>query len=81
MDLDSKYMWAISNVDIDAARNLELIGIKKHWRLTGQIEKKVNGLHKDWILAFAAFVKHSWKTHNNEEVIENMKIRWDINPG
>ena len=47
IDLDGKYMWAISNVDIDAARDLGLTGIKKHWRLAGQIEKEVNGLHRD----------------------------------
>ena len=81
MDLDGKYMWVISNVDIDAARDLGLTGIKKHWRLAGQIEKEVNGLHRDWIPALAAFVKHSRKTHDNEEVTENMKIRRDIDPG
>ena len=81
MDLDGKYIWAMSNVDIDAARDLEQTGIRKHWRLAGQIEKKVDGLHKDWIPALAAFVKHSRKTNNNEEVTENMKIRWDIDFG
>ena len=30
MDFDGKYMWAISNVDIDATRDLGLTGIKKH---------------------------------------------------
>ena len=30
MDLDGKYMWAMSNVDIDTARDLGLTGIKKH---------------------------------------------------
>ena len=81
MDLDGKYMWAMSNVDIDAARDLGLTGIKKHWRLAGQIEKEVDGLYKDWIPALAAFVKHSQKTNDNEEVTENMKIRRDIDPG
>ena len=47
MNLDNKYMRAINNVDIDAAKNLGLTSIKKHWTPTGQIEKKVNGLHKD----------------------------------
>ena len=81
MDLDGKYMWAISNVDIDAARDLGLTGIKKHWRLAGQIEKEVNGLYRDCIPALVAFVKHFRKTHDNEEVTENMKIRRDIDPG
>ena len=30
MNFDGKYMWAISNIDIDAIRDLGLIGIKKH---------------------------------------------------
>ena len=81
MDLDSQYIWAISNIDIDAARDLGLTGIKKHWRLAGQIEKEVNRLHRDWIPALAAFVKHSRKTHDNEKVIENIKIKRDINSG
>ena len=37
IDIYSKYMWVISNVDIDAAKNLRLTNIKKHWKLTGQI--------------------------------------------
>ena len=30
IDLDGKYMWAMSNVDIDTARDLGLTGIKKY---------------------------------------------------
>ena len=75
MDLDGKYMWAMSNIDIDTARDLGLTGIKKHWRFTSQIEKDVDGLHKDWILTLVAFVKHFWKTNDNKEVTENIKIR------
>ena len=30
INLDGKYMWVISNVKIDAARDLGLIGIKKY---------------------------------------------------
>ena len=41
----------------------------------------MNGLYKDWIAVLATFVKHSRKTHNNEKVTENMKIRRDIDPG
>ena len=40
-------MWTISNVDIDATRDLGLTSIKKYWKLIGQIKKEVNGLHKD----------------------------------
>ena len=70
----------MSNVNIDAPSNLGLTGIKKHWRLAGQIGKEIDGLHRDWIPAHAIFVKHSRKTNDNEEVTENMKIRWDIDP-
>ena len=81
MDLDGKYMWTMSNIDIDAAKDLGLTDIKKHLRLAGQIEKKVDRLHRDWIPALAAFMKHFRKTNDNEEVTENMKIRRDIDPG
>ena len=81
IDLDGKYMWAMSNIDINVARDLGLTGIKKHWRLANQIEKEVDRLHKDWILALATFVKHSRKTNNNKEVTEKMKIRRDIDLG
>ena len=47
INLDSKYMWAIKNVDINAAKDLRLTGIKKHWRLAVQIEKEINEIHKD----------------------------------
>ena len=30
MDYDGMYIWAISNVDIDATRDLQLTGINKH---------------------------------------------------
>ena len=49
----------MSNIDIDTATNLRLTGIKKHWRLAGQIEKEVDRLRRDWIPALAVFVKHS----------------------
>ena len=30
-----KYRWAISNVDIDVAKKLRLIEVKKYWRRAG----------------------------------------------
>lgn len=30
IDLDSKYIWAISNIDIGVTKNLGLIGVKKY---------------------------------------------------
>ena len=47
MNLDSNYMWVIRNIDIDAAKDLRLINIKKYWRFIGQIEKEANGLYRD----------------------------------
>lgn len=75
MDLDSKYIQAISNIDIYLAGNLKLISIKKYQRLVSQIKKKVDGLYRNQILAFTIFAKHSWKINNNEKVTENMKIK------
>ena len=80
IDLDGKYIWAISNHDIDAARDLKLTGIKKYWKFAGQIEKEVNGLYKDWIPALTTFVRHFRKRHDNKKVTENMKIQGDIDP-
>ncbi len=35
IDLGSKHSWAISNADMDVARDLGLTSIKKYWRHTG----------------------------------------------
>lgn len=75
MNLDGKYIWIIRNVNINAARNLESIGIKKHQRFITQIKKKLKQLQKDWIPALAMFIKHFWKTYNSKKVIKKMKIR------
>ncbi len=37
IDLGNKHSWAISNADMDVARDLRLTGIKKYWRRIGQI--------------------------------------------
>lgn len=37
-------------------------------------------LFRNQILALVAFIKYSQKTHNNEKVTENMKIRQKIDP-
>ncbi len=37
IDLGSKHSWAISNADMDAARDLGLTSIRKYWRCAGQI--------------------------------------------
>ena len=52
IDLKSKHSWAISNSDMNVARDLGLSNIKKYWRYVGQIEDKVDWLHKDSIPTF-----------------------------
>lgn len=47
INLGNKYNEAISNTDIDTAKNLGLIDIKKYWRCASQIQDKVDGLYKD----------------------------------
>lgn len=42
-----KYNCIINNVDINVARDLGLINIKKYWRFAGQIQEKVNRLYKN----------------------------------
>ena len=32
INFGNKHSWAINNADIDVAKNLRLIGIKKYWR-------------------------------------------------
>lgn len=78
INLNSKYIWAVSNTDIDTARDLRLTDVKKYQRRTGQIKKEVNRLHKDYILALATFVKYFRRTHNNEKVTGNMRIRLEV---
>ena len=57
IDLRSKHSWAISNVNMDITEDLGLTGIKKYWKCAGQIQDKVDWLHKDWIPVLRAFVK------------------------
>lgn len=51
MDLNSKYIWAISNANMDVTKNLKLTNVKKYWRYDGQIKKKVNKLYRNQIPA------------------------------
>ena len=74
VDFARKYMWAISNINIDVAKQLGLLGIKKYLRRTRQIKTELNWLH-DWILAIATFVRHSLRVYNNKEVTKNMNAK------
>ncbi len=70
----SKYSWVISNTDMDTIEDLGWMSIKKYKKYAGQIQDEVYLLNKDWIPIFGAFVKHSRKTQDNEEIIENLII-------
>lgn len=72
-------MWVISNVNNDVAKDLGLMIIKKYWRCTSQISEKWKKLHRDYKPVLTAFVTYLREMHNNEEVTENIKIRWNIN--
>lgn len=78
IDFNNKYIQAISNADIDAAKNLGLTSVKKYKKHAGQIKEKVNGLYRNWLLAFALFLKYSQSTHDIEKVTENKKIRGEV---
>ena len=56
INLVRKYMWVISNIDLDAAKELRLTGIKKYWKHIEQVEIELDWLH-DWISALATFVR------------------------
>lgn len=79
MNLIKKYLWIISNNNIDAAKKLELTSVKKYWKYTKQVRKKVNWLY-DLILVLAIFVKYLSKIYDNKKVIENMKMKQNIDP-
>ena len=68
-----KYIWAMSNADLDTAKKLELTSIKKYWRRARQVEIKLNWLYNR-ISILATFVRYSNKIYNNEEVTKNMNI-------
>lgn len=78
IDLRNKHNQVISNTNMDVAKDLKLIGIKKYQKCTDQIQDKIDWLHKDWIPTIGAFVKHFWRMYNNEEIIKNMITRREI---
>lgn len=47
IDIGNKYRQAISNDDMDAARDLGLTGVKKEWRCVGQIQAEIDWLYKN----------------------------------
>lgn len=79
VDVPERYMYAISNVDLDVSMKQGLTGIKNYRKFVGQGEMKLDWLHEK-ILALAIFVRHSRKRYGNEKITKNMKVRQDINP-
>ncbi len=74
VDLVGRYNWAMSDADLDAAKELGLTGIKKYWIRAGQVEIELDWLH-DWIPALATFMKHSRRVYDNEKIGQNMSVR------
>lgn len=68
INFDSKYMQVINNIDIDAAKDLGLTGVKKYLKRTSQIKVKVNWLYRNQILVLAIFIKHFRKMYDNEKM-------------
>ncbi len=79
VDLAERYIWAICNADLDAAKELGLTGIRKYWRCIGQVVMELDWLY-DCVPVLATFVRYSHRVYNNEEVGQNMSVRRDINP-
>lgn len=50
----------MSNINLDIAKKLELIGIKKYQRYAKQIQLELDCLY-DKILALAIFVRYSYE--------------------
>ncbi len=67
IDLTWKYRWAMSNVDIDVAKEQELTGVKKYWGRATQVKMELDWLH-DWIPVLAIFVRHSQRIYDNKEI-------------
>ena len=42
VDFAGRYMWAMNNADLDAAKKLGLNGIKKYWRCAKQVELELD---------------------------------------
>ena len=47
----------MSNVDIEAAKKLGLMRVKKYWKRASQVEMELDWLH-NWIPALVTFVRH-----------------------
>lgn len=47
IDLGNKHSWVISNANIDITKDLGLTGMQKYKRCAGQIQDKVDSLHKN----------------------------------
>lgn len=80
INLNSRYIQAISNININAAKNLGLINIKKYGKHMSQILNELKKLFGDKIAALTTFMTHLHQMHNNIVITKNMKIRQDINP-
>lgn len=45
INLTRRYIYTMSNVDLDAAKKQRLTSIKKYWKCTGQIKLELDYLY------------------------------------
>lgn len=79
INLTRQCIWAISNVDLDAAKELRLSDIKKYWRHAWQVKLELDCLH-NWILILVTFMRYLRGIYNNKKVTKNIRARQDIDP-
>ena len=57
VNLAKKYLWAISNVNLNITEKLELISINKYLRHAKHVEIELDWLY-DWMSVLATFMRH-----------------------
>lgn len=56
-DFAGRYSWAISNVNLNATREIKLTSIKKYWRYAIQVEIEIDWLY-NWFLVLATIMRY-----------------------
>lgn len=67
----------MSNVNIDIAKKLKLIGVKKYKECASQVEIELIWLY-DWILPLVMFLRNLQKLYNNKKIGQNISVRQNI---
>ncbi len=79
VDLVGRYNWAMSDADLDVAKELRLTDIKKYWRRADPVEMELDWLY-NWFPTLATFVRYSCRVYDHKKVGQNMSVRQDIDP-